>query len=72
MVGITDLPLHSEWVMLLNLLRTNCGYYCRYFLTQNAAIKAGTATGLNLNLKTLAIGNGLTVSIALPHKVSKY
>ncbi|KAF7974316.1 hypothetical protein HWV62_12482 [Athelia sp. TMB] len=34
--------------------------FAQYFLTQNAAIKAGSATGVNLNLKTLAIGNGLT------------
>ncbi|KAJ7634047.1 serine carboxypeptidase [Mycena rosella] len=34
--------------------------FAKYFLDQNAAIAAGTATGLNLNLKTLGIGNGLT------------
>jgi carboxypeptidase C (cathepsin A) len=34
--------------------------FASYFLSQNAAIKAGTATGANLNLKTLGIGNGLT------------
>jgi carboxypeptidase C (cathepsin A) len=35
--------------------------FASYFLSQNAAIAAGTATGLTLNLKTLGIGNGLTV-----------
>ncbi|KAJ7339770.1 serine carboxypeptidase [Mycena albidolilacea] len=34
--------------------------FASYFLSQNAAIAAGTATGLTLNLKTLGIGNGLT------------
>jgi hypothetical protein len=31
-------------------------------LSQNTAISAGKVTGLHLNLKTLGIGNGLTVS----------
>ncbi|KAJ7138626.1 alpha/beta-hydrolase [Mycena filopes] len=34
--------------------------FASYFLSQNAAIAAGTATGLPLHLKTLGIGNGLT------------
>ncbi|KAJ7635296.1 Alpha/Beta hydrolase protein [Roridomyces roridus] len=34
--------------------------FAQYFLTQNAAIASGSATGVNLNLKTLGIGNGLT------------
>ena len=36
--------------------------FAAYFLQQNAAIKAGTLTGTIINLKTLGIGNGLTVS----------
>ncbi|KEP50782.1 serine carboxypeptidase [Rhizoctonia solani 123E] len=31
-----------------------------YFLDQNAAIAAGTITGVKINLKVLSIGNGLT------------
>ncbi|KAJ7733030.1 serine carboxypeptidase [Mycena metata] len=38
--------------------------FASYFLSQNAAIAAGTATGLTLNLKTLGIGNGLTDPIS--------
>ncbi|KAJ7100440.1 serine carboxypeptidase [Mycena epipterygia] len=38
--------------------------FASYFLSQNAAIKAGTATGVNLNLKVLGIGNGLTDPIS--------
>jgi hypothetical protein len=34
----------------------------RYFLSQNAAIAAGTVTGIPLNLKVLGVGDGLTVS----------
>lgn len=33
----------------------------RYFLSQNAAIAAGTISGLTLNLKVLGVGDGLTV-----------
>ncbi|KAJ7089473.1 serine carboxypeptidase [Mycena epipterygia] len=33
-----------------------------YFLSQNAAIAAGTISGITLNLKTLGIGDGLTAS----------
>ncbi|KAJ6609023.1 serine carboxypeptidase [Mycena sp. CBHHK59/15] len=38
--------------------------FAAYFLSQNAAIAAGTATGVNLNLKVLGIGNGLTDPIS--------
>ncbi|KAJ6549989.1 serine carboxypeptidase [Mycena capillaripes] len=38
--------------------------FANYFLSQNVAIKAGTVTGLPLNLKTLGIGNGLTDGIS--------
>ncbi|KAJ7779425.1 serine carboxypeptidase [Mycena maculata] len=38
--------------------------FAAYFLSQNAAIAAGAATGVNLNLKTLGIGNGLTDPIS--------
>ncbi|KAF7366175.1 Carboxypeptidase [Mycena venus] len=38
--------------------------FASYFLSQNAAIAAGTATGVTLNLKTLGIGNGLTDPIS--------
>jgi carboxypeptidase C (cathepsin A) len=31
-----------------------------YFLDQNAAIAAGTITGVKINLKVLSVGNGLT------------
>ncbi|GAB1517195.1 hypothetical protein RhiTH_000239 [Rhizoctonia solani] len=31
-----------------------------YFLDQNAAIAAGTITGIKINLKVLSVGNGLT------------
>ncbi|KAG8748710.1 hypothetical protein FRC10_000101 [Ceratobasidium sp. 414] len=34
--------------------------FAAYFLTQNAAIDAGTITGIKINLKVLSIGNGLT------------
>ncbi|KAF7342668.1 Carboxypeptidase [Mycena sanguinolenta] len=34
--------------------------FAAYFLSQNAAITAGTVSGLHLNLKTLGIGDGLT------------
>jgi uncharacterized membrane protein YfhO len=34
---------------------------CRYFLQQNEAIRSGTVQGQIINLKTLGIGNGLTV-----------
>ncbi|KAJ6490857.1 serine carboxypeptidase [Mycena sanguinolenta] len=34
--------------------------FAAYFLSQNAAIAAGSVTGLHLNLKTLGIGDGLT------------
>jgi hypothetical protein len=34
---------------------------CRYFLEQNDAIKHGDVTGIPINLKVLAIGNGLVV-----------
>ncbi|KAG9103244.1 hypothetical protein FRC06_011666 [Ceratobasidium sp. 370] len=34
--------------------------FAAYFLSQNAAIAAGTITGVHINLKVLSIGNGLT------------
>ncbi|KAG9096623.1 hypothetical protein FS749_008101 [Ceratobasidium sp. UAMH 11750] len=34
--------------------------FAAYFLSQNAAIDAGTVTGIKINLKVLSIGNGLT------------
>jgi hypothetical protein len=34
----------------------------RFFLSQNAAIAAGTVSGLKLNLKVLGVGDGLTVT----------
>ncbi|CUA72246.1 hypothetical protein RSOLAG22IIIB_00911 [Rhizoctonia solani] len=34
--------------------------FASYFLDQNAAIAAGTITGIKINLKVLSIGNGLT------------
>ncbi|GLB40492.1 putative peptidase S10 family protein [Lyophyllum shimeji] len=34
--------------------------FAAHFLAQNSAIAAGTVQGLNLNLKVLGIGNGLT------------
>jgi hypothetical protein len=34
---------------------------CRYFLQQNDAIQKGSVKGKIINLKTLGIGNGLTV-----------
>ncbi|KZS90557.1 serine carboxypeptidase [Sistotremastrum niveocremeum HHB9708] len=34
--------------------------FANYFLQQNAAIKAGTLSGITINLKTLGVGNGLT------------
>ena len=41
---------------------------CRYFLQQNAAIKHGTVKGVNINLKFLGLGNGLTVRASvMPH-----
>lgn len=38
--------------------------FANFFLQQNAAIKAGTLKGTVINLKTLGVGNGLTVSLA--------
>ncbi|KAJ7629038.1 serine carboxypeptidase, partial [Roridomyces roridus] len=38
--------------------------FAAYFLQQNAAIKAGTVSGITLNLKTLGIGDGLTDPIS--------
>jgi hypothetical protein len=35
--------------------------YPRYLLDQNAAIAAGTLSGIPINLKVLGVGNGLTV-----------
>jgi carboxypeptidase C (cathepsin A) len=35
--------------------------FAAHFLSQNAAIAAGTITGIHLNLHVLGIGNGLTV-----------
>ncbi|KAK7008403.1 carboxypeptidase [Favolaschia claudopus] len=35
--------------------------FAAYFLSQNAAIAAGTVRGIPLKLKTLGVGNGLTV-----------
>lgn len=34
--------------------------FASYFLDQNAAIDAGTLTGIKINLKVLSVGNGLT------------
>ncbi|KAK7052186.1 carboxypeptidase [Favolaschia claudopus] len=34
--------------------------FAAYFLSQNAAIAAGTLSGVHLNLKTLGIGDGMT------------
>ncbi|KAG8713828.1 hypothetical protein FRC08_012751 [Ceratobasidium sp. 394] len=34
--------------------------FAAYFLSQNAAIDAGTVSGVKINLKVLSIGNGLT------------
>ena len=45
--------------------------FATYFLSQNAAIDAGTASGVKLNLKVLAIGDGLTVRVFLRH-VTEY
>ncbi|KAF7309047.1 Carboxypeptidase [Mycena kentingensis (nom. inval.)] len=38
--------------------------FAAYFLSQNAAIAAGTVSGLTLNLKTLGVGDGLTDPIS--------
>ncbi|KAJ7779424.1 serine carboxypeptidase [Mycena maculata] len=38
--------------------------FAAYFLSQNAAIAAGTISGITLNLKTLGIGDGLTDPIS--------
>ncbi|KAJ7197979.1 serine carboxypeptidase [Mycena pura] len=38
--------------------------FAAYFLSQNAAITAGTVSGIHLNLKTLGIGDGLTDPIS--------
>lgn len=36
--------------------------HSRHFLSQNAAIDAGTVSGFKLNLKVLGVGDGLTVT----------
>ncbi|KAJ7935823.1 alpha/beta-hydrolase [Mycena leptocephala] len=46
--------------------------FAAYFLSQNTAISAGKVTGLHLNLKTLGIGNGLTVTPRQPTALSQY
>ncbi|KAJ6609021.1 serine carboxypeptidase [Mycena sp. CBHHK59/15] len=38
--------------------------FAAYFLSQNSAIAAGTATGVHLNLKVLGVGDGLTDPIS--------
>ncbi|KAJ6586387.1 serine carboxypeptidase [Mycena vulgaris] len=38
--------------------------FAAYFLSQNTAIAAGKVSGQHLNLKTLGIGNGLTVTLS--------
>jgi hypothetical protein len=43
----------------------------RYFLDQNAAISAGTVSGLPINLKLLGIGNGLTVRTLALNQLTK-
>ncbi len=44
-----------------------------YFLQQNAAIQKGTVKGQIINLKTLGIGDGLTVRLlGMPHWVMCY
>jgi hypothetical protein len=63
MVGMVDtmVPrLLREWRNLsacLILIPTTRSY----FLSQNAAIAAGTISAITLNLKVLGIGDGLTV-----------
>jgi hypothetical protein len=52
----------SQRCKVLNLSRSS-----RHFLSQNAAIAAGRAYGITLNLKVLGIGDGLTVG--LPHLI---
>ncbi|KAJ7655888.1 serine carboxypeptidase [Mycena rosella] len=41
--------------------------FAKYFLAQNAAISAGTVNGHHINLKTLAIGDGQTVTASNPY-----
>ena len=38
-----------------------------YFLQQNAAIDAGTVSGIKINLKVLGVGDGLTVCLRHRH-----
>ena len=66
-------PNHTGDIMALHLERTSHDMVvflsltwsgCRYFLQQNAAIKHGTLKGVNINLKYLGIGNGLTVRLS--------
>lgn len=46
--------------------------FATYFLSQNADIAAGRISGITLNLKTLAIGNGLTDPIATYQGIIDY
>ena len=65
------LYLYSYTVTLMAEIRYGGHYgptFAAYFLQQNAAITAGTLSGIIINLKTLGIGNGLTVNF---HNLSK-
>ena len=48
----------------LLILIAACFAFAAYFLSQNAAIASGKISGKKLNLKTLGIGNGLTVGVS--------
>jgi len=45
----------------LDSSRLHSLYIYRYFLEKNDEIRCGEATGVNINLKVLGIGDGLTV-----------
>jgi hypothetical protein len=52
--------LRESWDTIPDFSPKIVGAY-RYFLEKNDEIYRGTATGVHINLKTLGIGNGLTV-----------
>lgn len=61
MEDITDPTSPRKQPHLLTYQRRPQHHLDRHILDQNAAIAAGTLSGLSINLKVLGIGNGLTV-----------
>lgn len=67
---ITDARARAAMVVIMaqhslresqNPLYLRGSYSNRYFLSQNEAIASGEVEGIQLNLKTMGVGNGLVV-----------